>query len=143
MNQGKLIGMCVLIALMAGSSAVLAQGGRPAGPRGGGQERGGPPALPDSTQIVQIVDQLAKELSLSADQKKQISELHFAHFREVQTLMSAGRGDREGHREKMEALREEFESEVKARLDDAQQARFDEIRKARGQGAQRRGQGRR
>lgn len=139
MNKGKLIGMCVLCVLMAGSSATLAQGGRPAGPPRGGPERGGPPALPDSTQIVQIVDQLAEELSLSADQKEQISELHFAHFREVRTLMSAGRGNRDGIREKMEALREEFESNVKALLDEEQQAKFDKLQKNRGQRSGRQG----
>lgn len=95
------------------------------------QERNQPPALPDSTQVAQMVDELAESLDLSADQKEQVSVLYFAHFAEAQAEMSDNSGDRDDHRDKMAALRREFEGDVKALLTDEQQAEFDELAKER------------
>ncbi len=39
-----------------------------------------PPPVPDSLQIVNKVNELSRELSLSESQKMKISKLHFAHF---------------------------------------------------------------
>lgn len=39
-----------------------------------------PPMLPDSSQIVQMVDELAKAVSLSEQQKEKVLKLHLEHF---------------------------------------------------------------
>ena len=128
MKPIKLLGIILCLALAAASTA-FAQGGRPSGPRGGGMGPGGPPALPDSAQVVQIVDEIAVTLELTADQKEQILGLHFDHFEEARELMSDRSGDREGQRQKMAALREEFENAVSELLDENQNTVFKELRK--------------
>ena len=98
-------------------------------PQRGGMQ--GPPPLPDSTQIVQMVDELATTISLSDDQKTQVSDLYFAHFEEARELMEEHEGDREGHREAMEDLREEFDDQVKDLLSKDQVEKFEKFIKNR------------
>lgn len=81
------------------------------------------PALPDSTRIAEMVNEMNVALSLSDEQKDRIAELHFAHFDEVRERMANGRPPRE----EMEALRKEFEKAVKAELRDDQRAAYDEF----------------
>lgn len=124
MSPKNWIRMLFICLLLASGTTVFANG-KP--PKGGGQ----PPALPDSTQIVQIVDETAKELSLTAEQKDRISDLYFAHFAEAQKIMDQATGDRKDQRRKMEGLRDDFEKEVKAELNDEQKAQFEEMAKSR------------
>lgn len=153
MKIRNLLAVLTACLLLAGSTASFAQSGRPNGPQGGGMDRGGPqggnmdrggpPALPDSAQIVKIVDEMAVALSLTADQKAKVSELHFAQFAKVREQMgNASSGDRESHRKQMETQRQEFDSAVKALLTDDQKAAFDKFTKNRrsqsGQQGQRR-----
>jgi len=90
-----------------------------------------PPVLPDSTDILQMVDELATTLSLSREQKKVISELHFAHFKEVKELMENHKATRGKEREVMDRLIKEFEDQVTAMLTDAQKAEFEKFIKNR------------
>ncbi len=130
MNISKLLGIYMVCMLLTCGTTALAQSGRPSDHRADGPGRGGPPAVPDSTQIVKIVDDLAQTISLSADQKERVGNLYFAHFREVQVQKSNLSGDREDQREKMEALRKEFAGEVKALLSDQQKVEFEEFQKS-------------
>jgi hypothetical protein len=97
-----------------------------------GQRRSeGPPPLPDSTRIVEMVDELSKSLSLDEEQKTKILELHFTHFAEAKELMEESKKDREGHREAMDELRKEFEDQVKNVLTEDQVEEFEEFVKNR------------
>ncbi len=42
-----------------------------------------PPMPPDSSQIVKMVDHLAKSLSLTEEQIAEVVELHFTHFNKI------------------------------------------------------------
>ena len=80
-------------------------------PQRGGMQ--GPPPLPDSTQIVKMIDELAKEISLTDKQKTKVSELYFAHFEEAGELQEKYKADRESQREAMDELREDFDDQQK------------------------------
>ncbi len=131
MNTRNTLGIFVISPLLTIGTAAYAQGG-PAGRRPGGMGQGGPPALPDSAGIAKIADEMAQALSLSADQKVQISALHFAHFAEVREQMDAERGDSKDYRQQMAALRTKFEKEVKSLLSDERQAKFEKLAHSRG-----------
>jgi len=90
-----------------------------------------PPMAPDSTQIIQMVNEMASALSLSATQKIQISDLYFAHFDVVKILIEQIEADREGHRKIMDSKRTEFENQVKAVLTNKQKAEFEKMQQQR------------
>lgn len=98
-------------------------------PQRGGMQ--GPPPLPDSAQIVQMVDELDEAISLSKEQKSKVSDLYFAHFEEAGELQEKYKGDREGHREAMNDLRDEFDEQVKDLLTKDQGKGFEEFVKNR------------
>ncbi len=109
------VGTFVLVILLLSSQVTQAQ------------QRGqqGPPPLPDDKQIEQMVEDLSKELSLSADQEKKVSEKYFAHFDEVKAKTKSGRPDRKV----MEAMKSDFENDIKALLTNEQQDKYDEYLK--------------
>ena len=90
-----------------------------------------PPMAPDSTQIIQMVNEMASALYLSATQKIQISDLYFAHFEEVKMLMEQMEADRENHRKIMDSKRTEFENQLKAVLTNKQKAEFEKMQQQR------------
>jgi len=83
------------------------------------QQRGqqGPPPAPDAKQISLMVEDLSKELSLTASQKSQISDLYTAHYKTIELKTKSGRPNRE----EMDALKTKFEKEVNALLTEEQQ----------------------
>jgi len=92
-----------------------------------GQRRpDGPPPLPDSAQVVQMVDQLAGDLSLSAEQKAEVLQLHHEHFAKAREMKDKQRGS-------MENSRKDFEDQVEALLTDEQKTQFRDINKQHGQ----------
>jgi len=93
-----------------------------------GRDEQRPPMLPDSAQIVKRVEHLAKDLSLTEQQKETILKLHFAHFKEVKSQKENHDAQREKMREEMEALKQKFEQEVESQLTDEQKAKFQEIK---------------
>jgi Spy/CpxP family protein refolding chaperone len=99
-----------LLVLLVGSS-VYAQ------PSGGQQ---GPASVPNSKQIKKIVADVSKELSLTDEQESKISEMYATHFDEVKEATSSGKPDRN----EMEAMKTEFEKEVKSVLTEEQQKLF-------------------
>lgn len=113
------ITMLLLCLLWTGSAIARPQAGR--GQRPGGEMQ--PPAPPDSSQVVRMVEELAESISLSDTQQADIAALHLAHFAEVEALTAKGRPSRK----EMDALRGEFEAEVKALLDEDQIAGFEEF----------------
>lgn len=124
-NSRAIIAGAAILILLSASSA-FAQGGPPGGGQGGGGKgRGGPPPLPDAEQIEVMVDELDEALDLTDEQEVQVSDLYFAHFEEIEELMS----DRP-ERSRMESLRSDFEDDVKAVLDDDQKAAYEEYLKS-------------
>ncbi|MGD9899475.1 MAG: hypothetical protein AB7T22_10165 [Calditrichaceae bacterium] len=101
-------------------------------------QRQGPPALPDSAQIVKIVDELAEALTLTEEQKSAITDLHFTHFADAKELMEANKGDRESNRQAMEDLRKDFDNQIKELLNDDQIAKYEAYIKNRNPGKQQR-----
>ena len=95
------------------------------------QQRGqqGPPPTPSDDQIEKMVEDLAQALSLTDEQKKQISEKYFAHFEEVEKKMKAGRPSRKD----MESMKTDFEKEVKLLLTDDQKKLYDAYKKKQNQ----------
>lgn len=102
----------------------------------GGQQ--GPPPVPSDKQITKMVKEVDKELSLNDEQKKQVSELYFAHFDEVENLQ---KNNQRPSREKMQKLDSGFETDVMNVLDEDQQklytAWLKKQEKQRSQGGQR------
>jgi len=46
-----------------------------------------PPMLPDSIQIVQMVDELVNAVSLSEQHKEKVLKIHFEHFNQAKNMM--------------------------------------------------------
>ena len=89
-----------------------------------GQNRNHPPRLPDSEQIAEMVEELVSTLSLDDEQKSELSKLYFAHFAEAKELMEKHKGDRENHRQAMDALKKEFDAQIQALLNDEQKEKY-------------------
>ncbi len=119
----------IITALMLVTSiAVSAQPGQGRGPHGGhGHWRS------DSCRVQLMVDDLAKELSLSDKQRKEIEEIHYAHISEVQKLHKEyeSKNDCVGERNAHIQLKEKMDAEVKKVLDKEQQTLYDEFMKER------------
>ncbi len=94
-------------------------------------QRQGPPKLPDSEQIVKMVDELAEALTLTKEQKSAITDLYMAHFEDAKELMEENKGDRESQREAMEDLKKDFDNRVKELLNDDQIAKYEAYMKDR------------
>lgn len=120
--------------LCAGGALAQPQGGRGQRPQGEMQQ----PALPDSSQVERMMTELTELLSLDDGQRAEITALHLAHFAAVGELTSQGRPSRKD----MEALRAEFEADVKALLDEEQVAGFEDFVASRRPGPPRGGRGR-
>lgn len=108
---------------------VYAQPGQ--GPRGGGM-------MPDSARIVQMVDDLAKAVSLTKEQKEKVTPIYFNHFSEMRQMREKSQGDRSAMRESMDKLRTKLDQDIKALLTDNQKKDYEkftqEQRERRGRG---------
>ena len=122
-----------LVALVVMLSVTLTQA-QPGGQKGGQQ---GPPPLPTDEQIEKMVTDLSAELDLSETQEKQVSELYFAHFEEVEAV--TGNSNSRPDREVMDQMKKDFETDVKSVLTKDQQKQYESYMKK--QQSQKRGQG--
>lgn len=96
-------------------------------------ERSRPPMIPDSTQIVKMVDELTAELQLTGEQKVKISNLYFSHFKEIKAKQEANIRKHEKEKEEMQQNRQKFENKVKSELTNEQQAKFEKFMQAKKQ----------
>ena len=85
----------------------------------------GPPPLPSDEQIEKMVSDLSATLSLSKKQEKEVADLYFAHFEELEARREKEQAEREDKRKEMEAFRSGFETEVKSVLTEDQQKEYD------------------
>ena len=126
----KILIVLMLSVVLGSPSGLMSQNKQPGDRRDNGPGGGVPPlAFPDSAQTVKIVDELASELSLTDKQKDAVLEIHLAHFKEAKKLMDQTKSDRKSHRDKMEALRKDFHSEIKKLLSDEQYKKFENYMK--------------
>lgn len=117
----KLTGMIALTLLLTAYSA-YAQPGHGKGQRGQFNHWG-----PDSCRVQLMVDDLAKELSLSDKQRHEIEELHYAHMAEAQELRGNYRNDCVRERNARLELREKIDIETRKVLDKGQQEKYDDF----------------
>lgn len=89
--------------------------------------------MSDSCRVQLMADDLAKELSLSDKQKKEIEEIHYAHMIEVEKLHKEyeSKNDCVGERNAHIQLKEKMDADVKKVLDEKQQTLYDEFMKER------------
>lgn len=141
MSRNLTIAAFAALLLIGGTLATSVNAQPPNGnrnqPGSGGNQ---PPALPDSTQIEQIVAQTAATLDLTDEQTGQVSELYFEHFDEAQKLLDGSEDSRDDQRRKMDVLRADLEEEVKAVLNDEQKAEFEKMMASHEKGRRPRGQ---
>jgi hypothetical protein len=93
----------------------------------------GPPPLPDAEQIEEMIDDVSTTLSLSEDQKEQVSALYIAHFEKATELTKDSSLKGDDQRTAMDKLKEDFEEEVNAVLTKEQQKLFAAYQKKNGQ----------
>ncbi len=84
-------------------------------------------ALPDSSQIVVMVDALAAKLSFSDSVKSKVNEIYFASFVELKKELDKNRGDFRAMRNTRREITEKCEKDVKALLNDNQKETFEKI----------------
>ncbi|QKG79874.1 Spy/CpxP family protein refolding chaperone [Tenuifilum thalassicum] len=112
------IKMVVLVAVMLLGNAVKAQDHQRPMP----QQR-----IPDSTQVVKMVNRMAKKLNLTDEQKQKFVEFHLEHFKQVKAKQEEINGTREHNRKEMESLRQELDKKLKSILTDEQKVEFDKL----------------
>lgn len=129
----KNVGLLIMLIAISTSSLIYAQ---PPGGRQGGQQ--GPPPVPNEKQIEKMVNDLSEELSLTEEQEEKVLDEYLIHFEQVEEKTKDGKPNRN----EMEALKSEFEENVKLLLSDEQDELFDAYQKANAQqkgGQQRQG----
>jgi len=111
---------CLLFGLLIQSDRLQAQ------PRGEGRDH-----MPDSTRIIHMVDDLAKAVALTDEQKKKIIPLHFEHFNTMKKMHEKNQGDREAMRKARDEMQTKLDTQIKALLDDKQKTAYDAFMKER------------
>lgn len=87
------------------------------------------PPIPNEEQIGEMIENLSKVLDLTAEQKKQLSDLHKRHFAEVKKNMDQQESEMKKHHEKMEAMRKDFEKKIESIMTKEQVEKFEALRK--------------
>lgn len=114
MKKLKLI--LILLVLVTGNALYAQQqGSRQQGPK-----------MPDSEEIVKMIEDLTSQLLLSDDQAEEVSTIFTQHFEEIETKMS---GESRPDRDQMESLKAEFEKDIKSILNEDQIKNFEEYMK--------------
>lgn len=94
-------------------------------PKGGGQQERPKMEIPSAKEINEMVNELSKDILLSAEQSEKVKELYTTHFAAVEQKMKNGRPDRK----EMQSLKEEFESDINSILSKDQQKLFEKFHK--------------
>ena len=115
----KTVKSILVLAILLVSSISFAQP-----PGGGGQQGGpqGPPPVPNTKQIKEMVSNLAKEISLSSEQETSVLKIYNTHFEKVKAKTS---GNSRPKREEMVTLQTNFENEVKTLLSKEQISKYE------------------
>ena len=133
LRAGLVIGAVVIASAIAGAAidrAVLTRRGS----RGGEGRRGGPPPEMEARRRTQMLDNVTKELSLSATQRAGLDSI----FQRTDSTLRAIRRETQP---RIQQVFEQSKADINARLDSAQRAKFATLRINRG-GRGHRGDGR-
>ena len=84
-------------------------------------------ALPDSSQIVVMVDTLASKLSFSDSVKSKVNAIYFSSFVELKKELDKNRSDFRAMRNTRREITKKREKDVKALLNDNQKEAFEKI----------------
>lgn len=84
-------------------------------------------ALPDSSQIVVMVDTLAAKLSFSDSVKSKVNKIYFASFVELKKALVKNRSDFRAMRNTRREITEKREKDLKTLLNDNQKEAFEKI----------------
>jgi Spy/CpxP family protein refolding chaperone len=133
--------LSVLLAMplvAVGARAAQYQGGGPGGPGG---QRGGRrgPMSPDDR-----LKEMTKDFDLTADQQTKIKPILVDAQKKMEDLRNDSSGDRQSMRGKMQQIQQDSNTQIRALLDEKQQAKFDKMqqdREDRMQGRRGRGPG--
>jgi hypothetical protein len=120
----------IKIASIAFAMAILPFGKLMAQP-GQGPHHGGGYGPPDSCHIQLMVDDMAKQLSLTDQQKQQILNIHYRHMQDMKALQGKYKNDCVGEKEARNKLWQQMHSDVMTVLNKEQQTKWDEIMKDR------------
>ena len=121
--------MSVLLAmplLAVGTRAAQYQGGGQGGP--GGYGRGGRrgPMSPDDR-----LKEMTKDFDLTADQQTKIKPVLVDAQKKMEDLRNNSSGDRQSMRGKMQQIQQDTNTQIRALLDEKQQAKFDKMEQER------------
>lgn len=89
-----------------------------------------PPPIPDEEHFDKMMSDLTQTLSLTEEQAAKISELFEKHFKILKEKME----ENKKHQEEMEALKDDFEKEIKAVLNKDQKKQFEDFVKEKDKG---------
>jgi Spy/CpxP family protein refolding chaperone len=120
MKWGLIICSLFMMSIVAISQPCKGKGPHHEGP-------GGP--MPDSCRAKCMIDNLSKELSLTADQKQKVEAIHKAHFEEMKAAREQDSICMAKNREQHEQMRSEMDNEIKKILNDEQKVKFDSLMK--------------
>ena len=95
---------------------------------GKGPHHGGPGThMPDSCRAKHMMDNLTKDLSLSADQQQKITAIHKAHFEKMKAMREQDSICMARNREQHMQMRSDMDNEIKALLNAEQKSKYDSI----------------
>jgi Spy/CpxP family protein refolding chaperone len=114
------IGMIAFTVALFPLSSIQAQPGH-------GPHHGGGYGPSDSCHIQLMVDDMAKQLSLTDQQKQQILNIHYKHMQDMKALQTKYKDDCVGEREARRQLWQQMHTDVKAVLNKDQQVKWDEF----------------
>lgn len=85
--------------------------------------------LSPEEKATKISNELEKELSLSADQKKQVYDLAKARATEIEAVRAKYKGDQKSAQPEIKAIRQKYKTQMDALLTPEQKVKFDEYKK--------------
>jgi len=131
----RILRYALLTLALAAPSALLAQMGGP----GGGP--GGPGGHRHMPSVDEQTNQLARDLSLTDDQKTQVKAILQDQRDQMKKLMEDSSGSREGNWSKMREIREKSSAKIRDLLTDEQKTKYDKLEAERQQHMQDRRRG--
>jgi hypothetical protein len=85
----------------------------------------GTPPQPSKRQMTEMVNELTTALVLTESQQIQVSKLFQEHLKEMKSLTGQGKRSKRPDRQAMEAMRADFENQIKSLLNADQAEAFE------------------
>lgn len=122
-----LVAIVTLLGACASSPSSTPEPGGPSASRGADRQRGdrGAQGRPGGRVMAQREDMLMRGITLSAEQRERIEAIRATYRTQMAEAREQGGTDRTATRDRVQALMEKQQSEVRAVLDAEQRAQFD------------------